>query len=348
MLLRAWGVAAALFAAALAGKPAQGQVPEICPDQFPLSSGFKIPYCHNYPLDIPRPIVDRLVIAIHGAERQATITYDAVLAAAQTAGEDATTLIIAPQFLNEQDTGLPDDVLYWTGAFWRLGNNSVNGQPRVSSYEVLDIILSQIADSGNFPNIRNAIVAGHSAGGQFTQRFAAGSPVENHISAELGIPMRYVVMNSGSWLYLDPARWDPDTTSFTPPDPASCPGYDDYPYGLRANLNQYMRAAGADMIRTRYGQRQLAYLLGDQDICRPDEVCTTPPGSPPPDAGCAAMLQGATRFERGTTFYGYVQYYYPDDILNRHSLDIVPGVGHDGNAMFASSGSLCRIFDYTP
>jgi hypothetical protein len=60
-----------------------------------------------------------------------------VLAAAQTAGADATTLIIASQFLNTGDVGgLPDNLLYWSGAFWRFGNRSVNGR-RISSYEVL-------------------------------------------------------------------------------------------------------------------------------------------------------------------------------------------------------------------
>jgi hypothetical protein len=327
--------------------PARSQTPELCPDQIEVSGSFKIPYCHSHPLDAPQSQVTRAVIAIHGAERRATVTYAGVVAAAQASGEDGNTLIIAPQFLNQTDIGLPDDILYWTGTAWRFGNRSVNG-PRISSYEVLDRILALIVDSGNFPSLSTVVVAGHSAGGQSVQRFAGATPSEAHISGDLGLSMRFVVMNPGSWLYLDPARWDPETASFAPPDSTSCPGYDDYGFGLQANLNEYMRAVGADAIRAQFGQRRLAYLLGDQDICLPDEVCTTPPGSPPPDGGCAASLQGQNRFERGTRYYQYAQYFYSTEILDRHSLEIVPGVGHDGTAMFTSDGSLRAIFDYAP
>ena len=327
---------------------AQAQEPEICPDSFDVGGGFRIPICRNYALEKTQPKVTRAVVAIHGAERRATETYAGVMAAAEEAGEDSNTLIVAPQFLNETDSGRQDDVLYWTGTAWRFGNRSVNGNPRLSSYEVLDAILITIAESGNFPNLATLVVAGHSAGGQLTQRFASASPAEIQISEDTSIPMRYVAMNPGSWLYLDPVRWDPDSESFIPPDPQACPGYDDYGYGLHANLNEYMRAVGPSAIRKRFGQRRLAYLLGDQDICQPDEECTTPPGSPPPDGGCAAMLQGAYRFERGSIFYEYIQYFYGSDIVTRHSLAIVPGVGHDATAMFTSSQSLSAIFDYRP
>jgi hypothetical protein len=327
---------------------AQAQGPEICPDSFAVDGGFRIPICRNYALEETQLKVTRAVVAIHGAERRATETYAAVIAAAEEAGEDSNTLVVAPQFLNETDPGLPDDVLYWSGTAWRFGNRSVNGNPRLSSYAVLDAILIAIAEGGHFPNLATLVVAGHSAGGQFTQRFASASSAEIQISEDPGVPIRYVVMNPGSWLYLDPARWDPNSESFIPPDPQCCPGYDDYGYGLHANLNEYMRAVGPDEIRKRFGQRRLAYLLGDQDICRPDEQCTTPPGSPPPDGGCAALLQGSYRFERGSIFYEYVQYFYGPEIVTRHSLDIVPGVGHDGTAMFTSSQSLNAIFDYAP
>ncbi len=341
-------IAAWLAMLAFAGwtHEARAQGPEICPDSFDVGGGFRIPICRNYALETARLQVTRAVVAIHGAERRATETYAAVLAAAEEAGEDSNTLVVAPQFLNQTDPGLPYDALYWTGTAWRFGNRSVNG-PRLSSYEVLDAILITIAENGNFPNLATLVVAGHSAGGQFTQRFASASPAEIQISEEPAIPMRYVVMNPGSWLYLDPARWDPDSERFVAPDPEACPGYDDYGYGLHANLNEYMRAVGPDAIRKQFGQRRLAYLLGDQDVCRPDdEQCSTPPGSPPPDGSCAAMLQGGYRFERGSIFYEYVQYFYGPEILTRHSMDIVPGVGHDGTAMFTSSQSLSAIFDY--
>src|SRR5262249_40217367 len=258
--LAAWLVALT-FAAGT--QDLQAQAPEICPDSFDVGGGFRIPICRNYALQQTQLKVTRAVVAIHGAERRATETYAAVIAAAEEAGEDSNTLVVAPQFLNETDPRRPDDVLYWTGTPRRFCNRSVNGTSRLSSYAVLDAILIAIAEGGHFPNLATLVVAGHSAGGQFTQRFASASSAEIQISEDPGIPIRYVVMNPGSWLYLDPARWDPNSESFIPPDPQCCPGYDDYGYGLHANLNEYMRAVGPAEIRKPFGQRRLADLLGD-------------------------------------------------------------------------------------
>src|SRR5262249_19725166 len=150
----------------------------------------------------------RVIVAIHGAQRTAVTTYRDVMAAAQAAGADQTSLIIAPQFLNQDDIaqyGLPDDILFWTNNQWRLGDRSANMTPRparVSSYALVDELLDRIADSENFPNLTTVIVAGHSGGGQFSQHFAAGSLVENHLFGELGLAVRYVTMNPGTYLYL--------------------------------------------------------------------------------------------------------------------------------------------------
>src|SRR5260370_9343461 len=95
----------------LVGSAARSQTPELCPDQIEVGGGFKVPYCHSHQLDALQSQVTRAVIALHGAERRATVTSDGHVAAAQASGQDANTLIIAPQFLNQTDTGLPDDIL---------------------------------------------------------------------------------------------------------------------------------------------------------------------------------------------------------------------------------------------
>jgi hypothetical protein len=87
--------------------------------------------------------------------------------------------------------------------------------------------------------------------------------------------------------------------------------------------------AGADTIRTQYKQRQVVYILGEDDIHIDGEL----------DVSCPAMLQGANRFERGSTYYRYLQYFYGPNILNYHVSETVPGVGHNSALMYASRSS---------
>src|SRR5262249_51528255 len=53
-----------------------------------------------------------------------------------------------------------------------------------------------------FPNLKLIVVTGHSAGGQFTHRYAAAT----HVEKQIRIPMRYVVANPSTYLYLDETR----------------------------------------------------------------------------------------------------------------------------------------------
>ena len=45
----------------------------------------------------------------------------------------------------------------------------------ISSFEVIDQIISHIAEPDLFPNLATIVVAGHSAGGQHVNRYAAGT-----------------------------------------------------------------------------------------------------------------------------------------------------------------------------
>jgi hypothetical protein len=286
--------------------------------------------------------VTRVIVAIHGAQRTARTTYNDVMAAAQAAGADKTSLIIAPQFVNQDDVaqyGLADDILFWNGNFWRLGDRSANSGARISSFELVDTLLHRLDYAGNFRHLSTVIVSGHSGGGQFSQRFAAGSMEEDHLSG-LGLSVRYITMNPGTYLYLDPTRavFGTDPLIFAPPDARWCQGYNNYGYGL-VNLNNYMARAGAGTIRTQYGQRQVVYLNGELD---------TDPDDPELDTSCAAMFQGTNRFERGATFFEYLQKedLYGPGILEHHVRETVPGVGHNSGLMYVSSNSLQWLFDY--
>jgi len=321
-----------------------------CNDLFAFTVGtntWKIPYCHNFDLNAPNPDVTRVVIAVHGVNRNAPDYYRYALNAATADGVVDHTLIVAPQFLNEADiveNQLGDDVLYWN-APWRDGARSSSTTQhrradRVSSYEVLDDLLTHIADSGNFPHLDTVVVSGHSAGGQFTQRYAATNTVEAHLTCDDGLSIRYVPMNPSSYLYLNANRWDPITQTFTVLDGHA--GYNNYPYGLD-NVSSpeyyYIANQDPDTIRAQYAQRQVSYLLGDQDIDRND---------PNLDRSDAADVQGYVRFERGNIYFAYLQDYYGPDILNHQVRETVPGVAHEGNRMYASAQAAVWIFGVAP
>jgi hypothetical protein len=146
--------------------------PVLCDDVFSFAVGthtYKIPYSHNQALDVPNSDVTRVIVSVHGIGRDAVTTYGEVLAAAQGggAGADRTSLIIAPQFLDESDIvtySLPSDYMYWNLP-WRDGAQSSSTSAhrradKVSSFEVVDDLLKSIADSGNFPNLNTVIVSG--------------------------------------------------------------------------------------------------------------------------------------------------------------------------------------------
>jgi hypothetical protein len=54
------------------------------------------------------------------------------------------------------------------------------------------------------------------------------------------------------------------------------------------------------------------------------------------DTGCEARLQGEHRLERGHRFFAYLGHTFGTDIYDRHSLEILPGIGHSGRSMLRS------------
>lgn len=306
--------------------PPKAPVNGICQNHFFLTSSIRLPYCTNRLLHEPNPAFTRAVIVIHGASLNADDYYANMYKTAQAAGATNNTLIVAPQFL-ESNPG--SEIAYWNGG-WREGDASVNSGDRVSSYEALNLILAQIERT--FASISSVTVVGHSAGGQVVSRFVAGSREPGRLT------IRYIAANPSSWLYLDgrrPVAGTSETQFATPSD--TCGGdYDDYKYGLQA-LNSYMGNLGASQIRSTFAQKRLVYLLGDAD--------TTSAGGL--DTSCPGMRQGRHRYERGKAYFNFVNQYYAAQgisLAGRHTKVVVPGVGHDNEAMFNSPEGRREIF----
>ena len=135
----------------------------------------ELPYLASRPLTEAAPDVTRVVIVLHGSKRDARAYAKATARAAKLSGAAAAhSMWIVPHFLNTVDTdahGVAPEVLRWKGSGWLQGKEAVGPAP-LSSFEVLDVILTLLADESRYPALRQVVIAGHSAGGQVVQRYA--------------------------------------------------------------------------------------------------------------------------------------------------------------------------------
>ena len=259
-------------------------------------NGYRIEYFATKLIHTP---VDEVVIVIHGDSR----TAEAQIGYVQDSNPNA--LVIAPRFATVEDSNTSGKHV-WTDGGWKRGDQSVVGN--VSSFAVVDHILKRTIAS-------HRIVAGHSAGGQFTQRYAGGSGTANLVN-------RFVIANPSSYMYLNSQR--PKGSEFkllTTAEQQACPTFNHYRYGL-VKRNPYMSASDLWTIRYRMSTRPLWFLLGALDTQVDSEL----------DLSCAARWQGANRLERGLNFHAYLTRQFNASPKRL----IVPSVGHSAGRMFRS------------
>ncbi len=272
----------------------------------------------------PLPGITRAVIVVHGQLRNAATYYRSAQQAAAAAGPAAAgSLLVVPQFLAEVDAGangLPAEVLRWRGGGW-MGGEPASGPAPVSSFDALDAIVARLGDRSLLPNLRLVVVAGHSGGGQVVQRYAVLG------RGAAGVPVRFVVANPSSYAYFSAER------PAAPPgfSPAQCPDFDTWKYGMHG-LPRYAGAADAAAVERGYAARQVTYLLGGADT-DPDQAAL--------DRSCAGEAQGPYRLARGQAYYAYLRARHPQ---MGQSVVIVPGVGHNGRAMFTSPQGVAALF----
>ncbi len=289
------------------------------PIDFDVNSQSKLKVYVNFPLKVVNPKIERAVIVVHGVARNADEYFSYALKSAMQEGVENETLIIAPHFKIDSDSKEFNE-LYWSES-WKFGDKS-HGD-RVSSYEIIDKLITEISSNGHFPSLKKVTLIGHSAGGQFVARYSAGSLPPTHSQLKL----TYVIANPSSYLYFGPERWDGEK-SFAIPD-AGCPEYDVYPYGLN-HPNSYMGQTSSQELQKRFNSRDIFLLLGNQDTLT--EYL---------DMSCEANLQGKNRWERGLTYYRFIKSYFPESHLQWRE---VPGIGHSGEEMIQSSQAKSLLF----
>ncbi len=262
----------------------------------------------------PNPKIEKAIFVVHGSDRNADRYFETVTTLARESGKSESTFIVAPHFKIAQDAHLKNELIF-TDEGWLRGDSALNAQG-TSSFDVMDRLISKLCDPDRFPNLKTVVITGHSAGGQFTQRYALGS-LEEEFS--IGKHFRYLVANPGSYVYLNKKRANRQGL-FEVPDAQGC-AYNDYKYGLD-HLNRYLMRKTRSMLISNYLKRDVTYLLGDADT-QTAEL----------DQSCQAELEGSTRFERGRTFKTYLDAEFP---TQRHALFAVPGVGHTEWGMYSS------------
>jgi hypothetical protein len=284
-------------------------------------------YYRSFDLTLPNPSIRRALFVIHGLDRNVTYNFSTGIVVAESRNALREMVVISPHFQASDDNPAPDEY-YWATGGWARGHLSLTGgpTPRVSSYEVVDQILEQLADPSVFPALEEIVVAGHSAGGQYVHRFASGSPVEAEVS---GLRFRYVVANPSTFLYLGPERPD-GSGGFAIPEPGACPDYNAWHRGLE-NRNTYMNRLTDEEIRSNLVGRDLRILLGTSDT-----------GSTDLDVTCGGMFQGEHRYARGLNILAYMDAFFPG---HGHRGYEVLGVGHSSRQMFSSFRGIQAIFD---
>jgi hypothetical protein len=146
------------------------------------------------------------------------------------------------------------------------------------------------------------VVIGHSAGGQFVNRYSAGTRLQG---------LRFIVANPSSYMFLDTNR--PFGTA------AACPDFNEYSYGLE-ELNSYMSVG----VAPDYRDRDVIYMLGSADTKIDSNL----------DTSCEANRQGRHRYERGLKFYDHLASHFGGTV---HRKVIVSGVGHSASRMLKAA-----------
>ena len=312
-------------------------VPTVQPDRMTLdtpSGQYEIPIATTRDWRRGLDDVTRAVIVIHGWPRRDLQGGERALKAAGDAARG--TIVITPQFVSANDMAahhLSRNTLQWRENDWQKGYPSADAAA-LSSFAVVDEIFRRLSDRSVFPHLHMIVLAGHSAGGQFVQRYAAVGQGQERLGGA-AIHVRYVVANPASYLYFTKDRPQPGG-SFAPTDTASCPRYDRWSYGLQDGIPAYAsgsESGGAKTIQARYLQRDVIYLLGTAD----DD-----PRADGLDTSCGGEAEGPTRLKRGLAYMAYIRRLDPQ---TTQRVLLVPGGRHLSYPMFSSQAGRSALFD---
>ncbi|MFA5041812.1 MAG: hypothetical protein WC464_09310 [Bdellovibrionales bacterium] len=341
--MRILSLCAALFVAAFGSAqaaevvPATAYLPVLAYDAAPDTRPQLVPLAASRPLDVNHAGLTRAIIIIHDEGRDAT---GAMATIAALAGEqNAKAIILAPQFLMPSDIVRFADYLpekgkgfaAWQVLGWSRGDESmpVSGYRSVSSFTVVDLLLMYLADRNAYPDLKEIIVAGHGAGANFIQRYAAVSVAADAVDKQ-NINLRFIAAGATSYLYQTVLRPLKDDKGFGAVDVKACPEFNVYPYGLE-KLNAYARRTGVNAIKVEYARRFITYLNAEV----PDPV---------PDVSCAALEQGMTGASRAENYKLYLRKLYGDVASRTQTFAKAKEKKNDAVSLFGSACGMATLF----
>jgi pimeloyl-ACP methyl ester carboxylesterase len=302
----------------------------------------------TYKLDKPNPKITRALIMVHGAGRNPDHYFETATAAGFLANALENTVIIAPRFTAGNDKADVNEVVWPERRdSWRSGGMSPSN-PTLSSFDFADQLLRTLADKKLFPNLTKIVVAGHSAGGQFANRYE----MANKVHGTLGnVQVSYVVANPSSYAWpaavrplptgdADPvdaykASLEPHAEevhanfSYGPFDVSKAATYNKWPAGLEDRTGYTAGTSDAQLTKNLV-ERSATYLLGQVDVLPLGGFDSSP----------SAMAQGPTRRARGEAFFKYVN----GTLGAKHKAIIVPECGHNDRCIYTTDIVFPVIF----
>lgn len=303
--------------------------------------------------------IEHAVIVIHGQGRNADGYFRHMLAAAFLADALQNTIVISPRFASHNGKSCLDQLdkqeVAWicSGAdSWRSGGNQANvADPKLNSFDFMDAIISKLSDAKAFPSLRSIVIAGHSAGGQYVNRYQFSNRMHEKVMADRKIQISYVIGNPSSYTYPDALRptraaWPTNITADSPGympvakpgtevafvafnDRKNCTAFNHWPYGLENKVG-FAKSIPDEQLKQQLSARSATYLLGELDILPLYGF----------DDSCAAMAQGPTRLARGFAYAKFVS----ESFKANHKAMMVPACGHDARCMFTSETALPVLF----
>ncbi len=313
--------------------PAKGADPNVMPLLWPVLASHSLEGDHT-------GMLRRIVIVVHDDHRDAdeTLRQAKILAGPGASGRLANIMIVAPLFSMMADRArfkpmLTDGVKHvaaWSATEWWQGGETAaadNDGRRVSSMTAMDLLLLILTDKRRFPELRQLVVAGYGRGADFVHRYALFSRAQDVLS-ETNLKPHYVLFAPLSYVYLTDNRPDGQGVFATPKNVKTCPGWQDYPYGLE-QPNVYTRLTAGNVARQNYVSRQVTTLVGGED----NDVG---------DKNCAALLQGRNVKERAENFDAFLKSGFGE--VATQKLLLLPSVANDPMALVTSSCGASLLF----
>ena len=250
--------------------------------------------------DIEKDELEHVIIVIHGKLRDGDhywTTFNDVLEEAQdddVKGSDRNIAIIAPQlFSTVYNSGqYTDNQLAWGDLnAWQSGSAATHPEDtNLTSFDVIDGIISEYSDQDVYPALTNVTVVGHGGGGQLIQRYAVvGDDPPSHIH------VRYVHGDASSSLYFTEDRPIPEDEGDEKITKSFCDLYNSWRYGFDDFPSRDGPPKTPEEYFQQYISRDVVSVVGYEDEGGAG------------DESCMAELQGGKkRRDRNLIYYRYI------------------------------------------